>query len=288
MSRSVRRRMLGGPEGKSKKSKKKVEKKSPENAPMQSRKTKHSRSFLASNPPCLVHSSLSCGHHPCDVISDGMRCFQGSMAADVGQCPKVEYEAPCLFRLTVQRAGRRTLIAAIAERFGDLKRRAGQLQPSPCRVALRPKSAPFGHMVHAPLTWHREHGAGLGLPPAACYRRDSSHTTAMSFAAFAKSLPPSLSLVGRTALVTGSSSGIGRQTALHLARAGANVLCTDLRPEPLGSEDTAKSSRTVPTHELIQTLGGRAEFQQLNVTSESEFEAAIAKSVSFGGGRLDM
>lgn len=50
----------------------------------------------------------------------------------------------------------------------------------------------------------------------------------MSFAAFAKSLPPSLSLVGRTALVTGSSSGIGRQTALHLARAGANVLCTDL------------------------------------------------------------
>jgi hypothetical protein len=39
---------------------------------------------------------------------------------------------------------------------------------------------------------------------------------------------------------------------------------------------------------VIQTLGGRAEFQQLNVTSESEFEAAIAKSVSFGGGRLDM
>ncbi|GAK68288.1 alcohol dehydrogenase [Moesziomyces antarcticus] len=110
----------------------------------------------------------------------------------------------------------------------------------------------------------------------------------MSFAAFAKSLPPSLSLVGRTALVTGSSSGIGRQTALHLARAGANVLCTDLRPEPLGSTDTAKSSRTVPTHELIQTLGGTAEFQQLNVTSESEFEAAIAKSVSFGGGRLDI
>ncbi len=48
--------------------KKKVEKKSPENAPMQSRKTKHSRSFLASNPPCLVHSSLSCGHHACDVM----------------------------------------------------------------------------------------------------------------------------------------------------------------------------------------------------------------------------
>lgn len=112
----------------------------------------------------------------------------------------------------------------------------------------------------------------------------------MSFAAFAKSLPPSLSLVGRTALVTGSSSGIGRQTALHLARAGATVLCTDLQPEPLGAQKlSSEGSRHVPTHELIQALGGRADFHHLNVTSESDFKSAIAKSVSFGGqDRLDM
>ncbi|SPO29452.1 related to Short-chain dehydrogenase/reductase [Ustilago trichophora] len=111
----------------------------------------------------------------------------------------------------------------------------------------------------------------------------------MSFAKFAKSLPPSLSLAGRTALITGSSSGIGRQTALHLARAGASILCTDLQPEPLGaSKVPSQGSRHVPTHELIQSLGGHADFQQLNVTSESEFQAAIDKSVKFGRGRLDI
>ncbi|SNX85742.1 related to Short-chain dehydrogenase/reductase [Melanopsichium pennsylvanicum] len=111
----------------------------------------------------------------------------------------------------------------------------------------------------------------------------------MSFANFAKSLPPSLSLVGRTALITGSSSGIGRQTALHLARAGATVLCTDLQPEPLGANQLKSQGLPhVPTHELINTLGGNADFQHLNVSSESDFNAAIAKSVKFGNGRLDI
>lgn len=34
----------------------------------------------------------------------------------------------------------------------------------------------------------------------------------MAFAKFAKALPPSLSLAGQTAIVTGASSGIGRQS----------------------------------------------------------------------------
>lgn len=34
----------------------------------------------------------------------------------------------------------------------------------------------------------------------------------MAFARFAKALPPSLSLAGQTAVVTGASSGIGRQS----------------------------------------------------------------------------
>lgn len=112
----------------------------------------------------------------------------------------------------------------------------------------------------------------------------------MSFAKFAKSLPPSLSLAGRTALVTGSSSGIGRQTALHLARAGAKVLCTDLQPEPLGANKVpSEGSRHVPTHELINKLGGSADFHPLNVTSQSDFESAISKSVSFSDhSRLDI
>lgn len=34
----------------------------------------------------------------------------------------------------------------------------------------------------------------------------------MAFAKFTKALPPSLSLAGHTAIVTGASSGIGRQS----------------------------------------------------------------------------
>lgn len=111
----------------------------------------------------------------------------------------------------------------------------------------------------------------------------------MSFATFAKSLPVSLSLARRTALITGSSSGIGRQTALALARSGAKILCTDLKPDPIDAPTHTRSgSKHIPTHQLITSLGGSAEFQQLNVASATEFQAAIDKVVQYGNGRLDM
>ena len=42
-------------------------------------------------------------------------------------------------------------------------------------------------------------------------------------------------LIGKTALVTGAGSGIGRQTALRFAREGARVACADLNAESLAA-----------------------------------------------------
>ncbi len=56
----------------------------------------------------------------------------------------------------------------------------------------------------------------------------------------------SQSLAGRTAVVTGGSRGIGRATALELARAGARVFTGDLQP----SDDNAEEFATLGICEL--------------------------------------
>jgi 7-alpha-hydroxysteroid dehydrogenase len=50
-------------------------------------------------------------------------------------------------------------------------------------------------------------------------------------------------LGGKTAIVTGGANGIGRATALLLARAGANVVIGDLRPEE--AEGVAEEARSL-------------------------------------------
>jgi NAD(P)-dependent dehydrogenase (short-subunit alcohol dehydrogenase family) len=81
--------------------------------------------------------------------------------------------------------------------------------------------------------------------------------------------------VGKVALVTGGSSGIGRASALAFAREGAKVVVADVTVE--GGEETAA---------LIKKTGGEAIFVKADVAKAVEVEALINKTVATYG-RLD-
>lgn len=82
-------------------------------------------------------------------------------------------------------------------------------------------------------------------------------------------------LEGKSGLITGSASGIGRATALAFAREGASVTVADI------IDDAGK--KVVGE---IESAGGRARFVHLDVTSESDVENAVRSTVD-AFGRLD-
>src|SRR5690606_9354907 len=84
-------------------------------------------------------------------------------------------------------------------------------------------------------------------------------------------------LRGKTALVTGASRGIGRDIALTLAEAGADVAVNYA-----GSE--AKAGEVV---DKIKAMGRRAFAVQANVASYKDVEAMV-KRVTVTFGRLDI
>src|SRR5690242_1511690 len=79
---------------------------------------------------------------------------------------------------------------------------------------------------------------------------------------------------GRTALVTGSSSGNGRAIALRLAAEGASVMCCDIRPD--GRPGGFDEAPDVPTHTLINERGGKAAYRHCDATIEDSVEQAFA------------
>jgi NAD(P)-dependent dehydrogenase (short-subunit alcohol dehydrogenase family) len=78
---------------------------------------------------------------------------------------------------------------------------------------------------------------------------------------------------GAVAFVTGATSGIGRATAVALAREGAGVVVADVAAD--GARETAR---------LIEQVGGQSLAVACDVTSSEQIEAALAAAVDrFGG-----
>lgn len=91
-----------------------------------------------------------------------------------------------------------------------------------------------------------------------------------------------MDLSGRTAVVTGAASGIGRAVAIKLAAAGARTTVADIRSTPKWAPEGS-----LPTDEAIRRAGGEATFVHADVSRPGDvgqlFRTALAEY-----GRLDI
>ena len=96
------------------------------------------------------------------------------------------------------------------------------------------------------------------------------------------------SLLNKTAIVTGSSSGLGRAIALLFAAQGTRrVICADLKPD--SPADGVDEEQGVATHELISRRYGaeKAVFVKTDVGIGHDVGNCVREAVK-STGRLDM
>ncbi|KAF2204062.1 putative short chain type dehydrogenase [Delitschia confertaspora ATCC 74209] len=91
-------------------------------------------------------------------------------------------------------------------------------------------------------------------------------------------------LASKIAVITGTSSGLGRAIALAFAREGATVTCSDINPNSInfksGEPDTA-------THNKIIEQGGKSIFVKCDTSRSEDVQNLIKKTVEESG-RVDI
>src|SRR5215213_9003482 len=90
---------------------------------------------------------------------------------------------------------------------------------------------------------------------------------------------PTARLAGRTAVVTGSASGLGRAIAIRLAEDGANVVVSDVRTDPREGGE--------PTEAVIEAAGGTALRVDADVSGWADVDRLVTAAVDCFG-RLDI
>lgn len=91
-----------------------------------------------------------------------------------------------------------------------------------------------------------------------------------------------MSFKGRTILITGASRGIGRETAIRCAQAGANIVVTGK------SVQEGKLPGTIfSVAKEVEVAGGKALPIEVDVRNENQIEAMVQKTIEHFG-RLDV
>ncbi|GHO96218.1 3-oxoacyl-ACP reductase [Reticulibacter mediterranei] len=85
-------------------------------------------------------------------------------------------------------------------------------------------------------------------------------------------------LTGKVALVTGSSRGLGRHYALHLARAGADVIIHDIDEQAAAQFGEAASGQAVADE--VRALGRRSLFLVADLSVPTQVEQLVQRALT--------